>query len=153
MLVVSDTSPVSALLQIGRAHLLKDLFDRVCIPPAVNDELARFHDSLPSFVEVRLVSDQSLVKALLTKLDLGEAEAIVLAQECNADFLLIDERRGRKAATEAGVQIIGLIGVILLAKSRGLILTVKELIGELQSKAGFYVDDVLLNKTLQAAGE
>jgi len=43
MLVVSDTSPISALLQIGRAELLKDLFGAVCIPPAVKDELARLH--------------------------------------------------------------------------------------------------------------
>src|SRR5262245_45916211 len=102
MLVVSDTSPISALIQIGRAELLKDLFDTVCIPPAVNDELVRFHPSLPSFINVQVVLDQARVKSLLTQLDLGEAEAIVLAAESKADYLLIDERRGRKAATDAG---------------------------------------------------
>ena len=77
MLVVSDTSPISALLQIGRANLLRDLFDTVCIPPAVNDELKRFHTALPPFVEVRVISDQARVKSLRAYLDVGEAEAIV----------------------------------------------------------------------------
>jgi len=153
MLVVSDTSPISALLQIGRAELLEKLFGTVCIPPAVNDELIRFHSALPTFIDVRVVFDQARVKSFLNQLDLGEAEAIVLAAESNADYLLIDERRGRKAASEAGVPIIGLVGVILLAKSRGLISTVKTLLNELQASAGFYIDDLLLQKALDAAGE
>ena len=48
MLVVSDTSPISALLQIGRAELLGDLFGRVCVPEAVGNELARVHTTLAS---------------------------------------------------------------------------------------------------------
>jgi predicted nucleic acid-binding protein len=50
MLVVSDTSPVTALLQIGKADLLPALFDRVLIPPAVLNELLRFHASLPDYL-------------------------------------------------------------------------------------------------------
>jgi uncharacterized protein len=98
MLVVSDTSPISALMQIGRAELLSDLFGAVCVPPAVNAELLRFHSSLPSYVEVRAVADRAHVASLVPRLDLGEAEAIVLAIETQADHLLIDERRGRVIA-------------------------------------------------------
>src|SRR4051812_43798153 len=128
MLVVSDTSPISALIQIGRAELLRDLFGKVCIPPTVNGELVRFHTALPAFIEVRSVSDQARVQLLLTQLDAGEAEAIVLAAESNADYLLIDERRGRKAASEAGVPIIGLIGIVLLGKRRGFVLSVTDML-------------------------
>ena len=153
MLVVSDTSPISSLTQIGRAELLRDLFGVVCVPPAVLAELQRFHDDIPDFLEVRPIADQARVKSLLTTLDLGEAEAIVLAAECQADYLLMDERRGRQVATREGVPIIGLLGVLLLAKQQHHILTVKDCVADLQSKAGFYVTEELLKRILEAARE
>jgi uncharacterized protein len=153
MLVVSDTLPISAFLQIGRAELLLDLYQIVCIPEAVSAELSRFHNSLPSFVEVRKVIDRALVDSLLPRLDLGEAEAIVLAIETRADYLLIDERRGRLIAAQSGLPIIGLLGVLLLAKQRRLLPTVREILNELQNQAGFYLADDLIQKTLAAAGE
>jgi predicted nucleic acid-binding protein len=81
MLVVSDTSPISSLIQIGRAELLRDVFGDVCIPPAVHSELLRFHTTTPSYIQVRAVSDRARVHSLLSKLASGEAEAIVLADE------------------------------------------------------------------------
>jgi hypothetical protein len=58
--------------------------------------------------------------------DLGEAEAIELAREVNADWLLIDERKGRKLAREAGLPVIGLLGVVLLARRNSLIPSARE---------------------------
>ena len=153
MLVVSDTSPISSLVQIGRCELLQDLFGIVCIPVAVQDELAKFHSTLPQFIEIRNVIDRTQVESLLTTVHLGEAEAIVLAAETHADRLLIDERRGREAAAKFGVPVIGLLGVLLLAKERALISSVSDCLLELQTKAGFYVSAVLMQKTLEAAGE
>jgi uncharacterized protein len=153
MLVVSDTSPISSLLQINRVELLRDLFESVCTPPAVRIELERFHSALPAFLELRTVADHDRVASLLPLLDAGEAEAIVLASECGADYLLIDERRGRAIALQQGVRTIGLLGVILLAKQRQLITSVKDCVIELQSKAGFYVSHTLVQKILAAASE
>lgn len=153
MLVVSDTSPISALLQIGRAGLLRDLYGAVCIPQAVSAELSRFHSSLPSFIEVREVADRARVDSLMPPLDVGEAEAIVLAIEVHADRLLIDERRGRVIAAQAGLPIIGLLGVLLLAKERGLLTTIRDVLNDLQSNASFYVADALVKRALEAAGE
>jgi len=153
MLVVSDTSPVSSLLQIGQAELLRDLFQTVCIPRAVHNELAKFHPTLPEFIEVRDVLDRSRVDLLQDSLDLGEAEAIVLAVETKAEHLLMDERRGRMAATAAGVPVIGLLGVLLLARQRSLIPSLKECIEDLQLKAGFYLSTALIQKAIEAAGE
>jgi hypothetical protein len=153
MLVVSDTSPVSSLVQIGHGELLQKLFGTVCIPVAVRDELVRFHATLPSFVEVRDVVDRARVNSFMPSLDLGEAEAIVLAIEAHADHLLIDERRGRSIAMQAGIPIIGLLGVLLLAKERGLISAVSECIFGLQTQAGFYVSEALIQRAPEAAGE
>lgn len=82
MLVVSDTSPVTSLLQIGHGDLLPRLFERVLIPPAVEAELLRFHTSLPGFLKAAAIRDAAAADALVArKLDRGEAEAIVLARE------------------------------------------------------------------------
>ena len=153
MLVVSDTSPITSLLQIGREALLKDLFGTVCVPPAVHDELKRFHEVLPAFLERREIVDRTPIQELQEQLDLGEAEAIVLAVESHADLLLIDERRGRSEATHRGVRVIGLVGVLLLAKESSLIASVKQCLKELESKAGFYLSESLVQKVLEAAGE
>ena len=119
MLVVSDTSPVTALLQIGQAGLLPMLFDRVLIPTAVKEELLRFHPSLPDYFAVQAIQDRQTARALSRDLDLGEAEAIVLAEESDAEILLMDEKHGRAVAESRGLRVVGLLGVLLMAKKAG----------------------------------
>ena len=152
MLVVSDTSPLTALLQIGRAEVLRELFGRVLIPIAVQKELLRGHLSAPPWVEVRSVN--AVPRSLLEEgLDRGETEAIALALEIEADVLLIDERRGRRAAAARGLKVTGLLGVLVLAKQRGHLLKVRPVIDELQRIAGCWFDAVLIEDVCRAAGE
>ena len=153
MLVVSDTSPVTSLLQIGKGDLLAVLFGRVLIPPSVRTELLRFHSSLPDYLESREVEDQQTVEALARDLDRGEAEAIVLAKEAGADYLLMDEKRGRAAAELRGLTVIGLLGVLLMAKKAGHVHALGKLIAELKSKAGFFVSEAVERIILAAADE
>jgi len=80
MIVVSDTSPVTALLQIGQGSLLPALFDEVLIPPTVQAELLRFHQHLPDYLQLRSIQDEGRTTELCQELDRGEAEAIVLAE-------------------------------------------------------------------------
>src|SRR5205809_6670839 len=111
MIVVSDTSPITALLTVGQAELLRKLFGEVVIPPAVKAELDRTHSALPKWLQVRQLRDQAQALAFERVVDRGEAEAIALAQELRANWLLIDERKGRRLAKEAGVRVLGLVGV------------------------------------------
>jgi uncharacterized protein len=153
MLVVSDTSPVTSLLQIGQAGILPTLFGRVLIPSAVENELLRFHSSLPGYLGVQAIQDRHAAEMLCRELDLGEAEAIVLAEESHAEYLLMDEKHGRSVAEARGLKVIGLLGVLLMGKKAGLIPAVGSLIAELESQAGFFVSDRVKQLVLTAAGE
>ncbi len=86
-------------------------------------------------------------------MDRGEAEAIALAEELHADHLLIDERKGRRLAQQQGVPVVGLLGVILLAKHAGLVSSARELLEELDREAGIYLADELKNAALKTVGE
>ena len=65
MIVVSDTSPLTALLRIGAADLLPRLFSVVVIPEAVQRELQRTHSELPSWLRVEPVRHAELVRRYL----------------------------------------------------------------------------------------
>ena len=153
MIVVSDTSPITSLLQAGQAELLHALFDEVLMPPAVEAELLRFHSELPEWLIARPIVGQQQADVLSQLLDRGEAEAIVLAEECHADYLLIDERRGRQQAEARGLTAIGLLGVLLLAKRTGQLASVSGLIDRLEIQAGFFVSERVKSIVLRAAGE
>jgi predicted nucleic acid-binding protein len=153
MIVVSDTSSVSALLRIGQSELLQRLYGEILIPPAVRDELLCFFSELPGFLHCRVVKNFTTVDRLRSELDLGEAEAIVLAKETHAEILLIDELKGRRVAEREGVPIIGLMGVLLQAKRDGVIAAVLPLIESLQNNADFRLSAEFKNSTLKRAGE
>ncbi|OGA03314.1 MAG: hypothetical protein A3H35_05740 [Betaproteobacteria bacterium RIFCSPLOWO2_02_FULL_62_17] len=97
-----------------------------------------------------VVSDTSPLTALLT---VGEAEAIELARELHADRLLIDERKGRKLAVAEGVAVIGLLGVVLLAKRRQIISSARVLLQRLEDEAGMYLSEEIKNAALLTVGE
>lgn len=153
MIVVSDTSPITTLLQIGRADLLERLYQDVLIPEAVREELSHAHLSLPAFFKYRAAKDRQEVERLLADIDPGEAEAIVLAKEIHADLLLIDETEGRRVAAREGVRFIGLLGVLLHAKQEGYISSLRNVIRELETKTTFHLSEELKTRVLQTAGE
>jgi len=153
MIVVSDTSPLTALLSVGEEKILPGLFGGVVVPKAVRDELVRSHTSLPDWLQVRAVEDPVAARRLSSLVDEGEAEAIELAKELRADLLLIDERRGRRVAAAEGVAVIGLLGVVVLAKRRGLIASARNLAGDLRDRAGFYLSTELIDRAVASVGE
>lgn len=153
MIVVSDTSAITSLLQIGRVELLSRIYSDVFIPEAVRDELLREHPSIPEFIRCQSASNRAEVQRLLAELDLGEAEAIILAKELKADELLIDETAGRRIAAREGVNVIGLLGVLLEAKGRGMIPSIRQIAEELETKAGFRLSNSVKEIFFREAGE
>ena len=132
---------------------LHQLYGEVKIPTAVEQELLAYHTDLPSFIQTVPVQDSPLLRQLQATLDRGEAEAIVLAKELHADLLLIDESLGRAAAQHEHLSIIGLMGILLIAKKKGMIPSVKELIDQLESRVGFYLSRQVKERVIATAEE
>lgn len=153
MIVVSDTSPFTALLATGQSDILPKLFDEVIVPEAVRVELLRNHTRLPEWLHVGGVKDTTRVKRYLESVDAGEAEAIELALELRADRLLIDERKGRNLAVQEGLSVIGLLGVVLLAKRKGLIPSARALLKRMDDEAGMYLSAEIRDAALKSVGE
>jgi uncharacterized protein len=153
MIVVSDTSALTSLLQVNQADILARLYKVVLIPPAVHAELQVAHPTIPEFIQVTPVQNRSDVIKLLSDLHAGEAEAIILAKERAADLLLIDETAGRRIAAREGLRAIGLLGVLVQAKRAGILYSVRELTAELERVAGFRIAAEVKELIFARAGE
>jgi len=153
MIVISDTSPITTLLQIGKVDLLHKLYGEVVIPEAVRAELLTSHQSLPDFFQCVPAANLGEVKRLLVELDPGEAEAIVLAKERHADLLLIDEHAGRKIATREGLHFIGLVSVLVESKLEGFIPSLRDVLREIETETTFFISSEIKNLALKRAGE
>lgn len=161
MIIVSNTSPISNLAKIGRLNLLQNIYSKIVIPTAVYNELTDVGAGnivttavqKANWIETKQVINQTMVISLQNKLNDGEAEAIALALELKADELIIDERLGRREATNLGLHITGILGVLLISKSRGMIPAVKPIIDDLITQAVFRIATQLYLDILQSAGE
>ncbi|PZV19288.1 MAG: DUF3368 domain-containing protein [Leptolyngbya sp.] len=160
MLVVSDTSPILNLAIVGQLDRLRQQFGQIQIPPVVLDELKIVEERPGSqpiqaaitagWIQVQPVSNRSLVQLLRQTLDGGEAEAISLALELQADWILLDERDGRKVAKSLELQVTGVLGVLLRAKESGDLPSLQPVIADLTENAGFRIAPELLARVLQA---
>jgi predicted nucleic acid-binding protein len=163
MLAVSNTSPISNLASIGRLELLKSQFSELWIPVGVAEELAAHPDPVAQatiqnairsqWIQIRTPRDSRLLRLLLLQLHRGEAEAIALATDLNADFVLIDEQEGRQLASRTGLAVTGVLGVLLRAKHAGEVPAVKTEMENLRAKARFFVSAALEKKVLASVRE
>ncbi|MFQ5853014.1 MAG: DUF3368 domain-containing protein [Candidatus Binatia bacterium] len=160
MILVIDASALITLARINRLDLLPKLAKKVYIPPAVYDEVVGKGKDRPGSREVmratwitrRRVRDQRAVARLRAQLGGGEAEAIVLARELSADFVILDDARARQIAEREGNKGLGLLGLLIRAKQRGIVEVLKPIIDEMM-EAGFFIDDALYRSILRHSGE
>ncbi|NJO75752.1 MAG: DUF3368 domain-containing protein [Leptolyngbyaceae cyanobacterium RM1_406_9] len=161
MIVVSNTSPIFYLSTIGHLDLLRQLYDEIIIPTMVFNEITNIGNTgasarvVPtlSWIKTQSATDQEFVNTLRTELDPGEAEAIAVAVDLNADRLLMDERLGRVTAMRVGLQVTGVLGILIAAKHNNLIQEVKPLLDTLIEQVGFWIDTQLYAEVLRAVGE
>jgi hypothetical protein len=160
MIVVADSTPLIYLAAIARFDLLTALFGNVLIPPAVYDEVVTQGFGQWGASEVRTanwikqqdIHDRNKSAALLNLIGPGESEAIVLAEEVNADLVLMDETAGRRELNNRGLRYMGTVGVLFRAKHNGLIPALKPELDKLQV-CGFYLSERIRRDVLATAGE
>lgn len=161
MIVVSDTSALANLAIVDHLWLLESIYQTIIIPDVVARELAAASNPIiPAILQAGWIQPQPLTNSELANqlqqergLDAGEANAIALALELQADDLLIDERLGRQEALRLGLSIIGILGILLVAKQRSLIPQVQPVMDTLISQAGFRVSSQLYQRVLALAEE
>ncbi len=163
-MVVADTGPLIALGRTGHLPLLQALYQEIFIPPAVYSELCLGlgrpgSEQLSAAIKRGWLktrelsaSSASSLSGLALVLDQGEAEAIVLAEEADCRFLLIDERKGRVVAKRRGVPVAGVAGVLLAAKKHGLVDSVLPVLTSLES-VGYRLSEALKKEIARLAGE
>ncbi|MBM4042509.1 MAG: DUF3368 domain-containing protein [Planctomycetes bacterium] len=159
MPTVANTSVVMNLAIIGQLTLLREQFAEILVPRAVVGEL-RLDEDLPGNAEIRKaiqdgwlqpreVRQPALVNSLRRELDWGEAEAIALAFDVNADRVLLDERDARRVAKSQGLKVTGVIGILRRAWREKRIPSLRAAIDELRARAGFRLHQSLLGDVLR----
>ena len=127
MIVVADSSPLHYLILLDQADLLRQLYGDVLIPSAVVAELSasgappKVRDWLgqnPSWLKIPHVAPDQ-VQTISPALDLGEREAIALAQVVRANLLLMDDLAGREAARRLNLLVTGTLGVLRHGRRKG----------------------------------
>jgi len=118
-MIVSDSTALIILFDLDRLDLLENLFEEIYITPSVLEEISfKYSIILPLFIKVIKPKNSELFNSLQMILDIGESEAIALAQEMNL-AIIIDEKKGRKIAKNMGIKVIGLLGVVYLNAKKG----------------------------------
>ena len=157
MILVADSSALVALAACDSLILLDEIFGQVMVPEVVYKEVAqpdRFQSNrLKEYLhgKVRQVDMQGFV-SLDACADVGETEAMLLYKAIAADYLLIDDKRGRKIASLNRIKTIGSLGVLLQAKRMGLVNHIRPLIENIIDSPVF-ISESLVTTVLELAGE
>lgn len=156
---IADSGPLICLARINQLELLPRLFAKIFVPPEVWDEVTVRGQGHPGAHEVSQVTwitiqkpDPQLVKPLSILVDAGEAQAIALAQTMDDCTILLDDARARKIAQRLSIKQLGTIGLLLRAKRRGLVKTIRPHIDGLVEN-GIYIRKELIDAVLKDAGE
>jgi hypothetical protein len=160
VIIVSNTTPLSELAKVGQLNLLPEIFGRIIIPVEVYNEITTGnHPAVKAvqsveWIDVLAIQTQTKVLQLQRefKLDLGESATIILAEELKANRVLIDEKLGRKVAQSRNLPVTGTIGLLLVAKQKGIITEIKPILDQFLQQ-GKRISSILYQEVLDMAGE
>ena len=155
--VIVNSTPIIGLADIGRLDLLKQVYDQITIPQAVYDEIITPSvkgqvDENSDWITVEKIQDSSQKRMYRAKLHAGEVEVMILAQEQDADLVILDDNAAKKTAKYLGLNVTGTLGVLLRAKQEGHIEAVSPLMDALV-KDHFFIDEKVRGMVLKQAGE
>jgi predicted nucleic acid-binding protein len=147
--IVSDTTCFIVLTNIGELELLQSTFGEIITTKEVVQE---FGEELPNWVIVKSATDKYRQRILETQVDRGEASAIALALEFPESMIILDDYKARKIAENLGLEITGTIGVIIIAKKRGIINSIKPYLEKIRA-TNFRLSEEIEMQALKEAEE
>ncbi|HAS17965.1 MAG TPA: DUF3368 domain-containing protein [Nitrospiraceae bacterium] len=150
-MIVSNSSCLIVLDKLGKLELLERLYTKITIPKAVKDEVFK-GKSIPGWIGVVNIKQPIAPRILERNLGYGESEAISLSLELNTDLLIVDDLAARKVAVELGINITGVIGILLEAKKKGLVQNLKYYLDKMQ-KHDFRISKAAYDLALELAKE
>lgn len=151
------------LATLGDLPFLPDLFGSIAIPEAVWRELVIDGRGKSGAIEIErargkwlaveaVLNRESVADLVAARIELGEAEAIVLAGQLSQSTVLMDDERGVQQARARGLVTVRTPAVLIAAKRRGWIAQVRPKLDQLRS-AGFRLRETHYSMILQDAGE
>jgi len=157
--VVLNASPIICMGKAGIADILPLLFNEIVVPKEVMREILGQGttkdkgDVLGLYPWINLVDDV-LVAPQVAAWDLGQGESTVISFVLRNDgfWAVIDDREARRCAAALHCRHTGTLGIIVLAKRRGVIPSIREYLGKLK-EAGLYLSDELVDQVCQNSGE
>ena len=148
--ILADTSCLILLEKINRLDWLRALYGKLIVAEEVATEYGM---PLPDWIEVRSINNQPFLASLLAEsLGKGEAASLALAFEVENPLLILDDQKARKKARSFNFLITGTSGILLLAKKRGLCVSIKPELDALV-KAGMWLAPSLYDTLLSLSGE
>ncbi|MCL2571787.1 MAG: DUF3368 domain-containing protein [Defluviitaleaceae bacterium] len=160
MSIIVNSTPLISLAIIHQLDLLQRIFGDVVLPRAVFNEVIKEgkgkagYSQLSNIDWFRVidVANIELKRSIKVQLDEGEAEVITVAKDQKISLVCIDEFAGRQYASLLGLDVIGTLGILLIAKRRGYIPVIKPLCDKLISNERF-ISRALYDDVLYKAGE
>ena len=152
MVVVSNASPLIALARIQRLDLLPAIFELVLIPSAVSREISPSIPVLPTWLRIQAPSVLPPASLLRRRLGDGEWEALALAIEIKADWIILDDLPARRSAEATGLNVIGTLGTLVTAKRKGLLKSIRPELDGLRATA-FFLSPQVYDELLRLANE
>lgn len=147
--ILADTSCLISLAAVGRLDILHELYGQVTITSEVAEE---YGEPLPEWVQVRDLGLDNTVRALSATIDRGEASIIALAMQLPGSRMILDDRKARRTADSLSLPYTGLVGVLIKAKSCGVIPLLVPVLDELK-EANFRISESVVAEAQKLAGE
>lgn len=148
-IVISNSTCLIGLERIGKLDILEKLYGEIVISEAVQKEV-----NLPPtpWIKVEKVSNREALRFLMFEIDVGEAETIILGTERPGAVLILDEKKARKIARRLNLTITGLMAILLKAKEKKIISSIKKTIEELEA-VNFRLSEEIKRKILKLGKE
>jgi predicted nucleic acid-binding protein len=147
--IISDTSCFIILAKVDELELLQKVYGEIITTP---DIAAEFGEALPLWVEIVAVADKAKQQLLEIQIDKGESSAIALAIEIPNSTLILDDYKARKIAEQLGINFTGTIGVIIKAKLKGIISSIKPILKKIK-ETDFRLSIEIELQALKESGE